>query len=61
MKVLTLAHPLIPPALRLQLTAQELSTCVTLLGKGWTLARAIDHLQVERATLPLPFTPPEAA
>lgn len=41
------------------LTARELSLCVELLGKGWTLKEAIDRIQRERPTLP--FTPPEAA
>jgi hypothetical protein len=54
------AHPLIPPALRSTLTPRELSTCVTLLGKGWTVQRAIDHIQAERPTLPFP-DPQEAA
>jgi hypothetical protein len=40
------------------LTPRELALVVELLGKGWTLQRAIDRIQAERPTLP--FTP-EAA
>jgi hypothetical protein len=47
------------PTARPILTARELSLCVELLGKGWTLKEAIDRIQAERPTLP--FTPPEAA
>jgi hypothetical protein len=48
-----------PAAARPILTACELSRCVDLLGKGWTLKDALDRIQADRPTLP--FTPPEAA
>jgi hypothetical protein len=53
----------IPPPPRPKLTPQELSRVVRLLGKGWTLQRAIDQIQKDRPTLPLdpPLDPPEAA
>jgi hypothetical protein len=40
------------PAPRPYLTARELARCVELIGKGWTLADAIDQIQAERPTLP---------
>jgi hypothetical protein len=49
----------LPVKLPIRLTPSELATCVTLLGKGWTLKQAIDRIQAQRPTLP--FTPPEAA
>lgn len=48
----------LPAARRPTLTPRELSLVVELLGKGWTLERAIDRIQAERPSLP--FTP-EAA
>jgi hypothetical protein len=42
----------VPKPLTLTLTPQELSRCVTLLGKGWRLQQAIDRIQAERPTLP---------
>jgi len=47
------------PVAPLRLTPHELSRCVELLGKGWTLQRALDRIQADRPSLPL--DPPEAA
>jgi len=47
----------LPSALVPKLTPRELERVVTLLGKGWPLARAIDQIQQERPTLP--FDPRE--
>ena len=48
----------LPVARRPTLTPRELSLCVELLGRGWTVDRAIDRIQAQRPSLP--FTP-EAA
>ena len=48
----------LPVRLPLRLTPQELSYCVELLGKGWTLEEVLDRIQAQRPSLP--FTP-EAA
>ncbi len=56
-RLVTLMATATAPTVRL--TALEISLCVTLIGRGWTLAQAIDRVQAQRGQLP--FTPPEAA
>lgn len=55
-----------PAPTKLKLTAQELTVCVQLLGRGKTLADALEAIEAQRAFIAqfhLEFTPrsPEAA
>lgn len=44
-----------------KLTAGELAFAVAMIGNGWTLAKALDKIQAQRARRPLPFFGGEAA